>query len=313
MKKIGIILFLCISVCNYIFGGPAFPGPYLIIQPNGDSIYVYCRGDERSRSYHTDKKGNRVAENGAGYWVYVANIKGKLFLTDQIVSKTSIFKEVDKKDVLNYWRKTHKRKRGQKGELLKFMTINRQVKGYWINPKIEWSDIKDHTGWCNTSSPSWLVSETEFGKHDFSCLLLYTNDSTNEYYFVNHYMDFSTRTMDTDGITSVVDVYRCYSKSIDGGAILSSNFYKQINISQNKRLRKRINKINELFNRKYQQIDELVRVTQARNEKYRCSGYSPCEDCEDFFKTHTLVDVIGYSFVKNPVAEYPIGTGNKMK
>ena len=94
---------------------------------------------------------------------------------------------------------------------------------------------------------------------------------------------------------------------------VKGNFYKQINIPQNKKLRKRINKINEIFNKKYQQIDELVGLTQERNEKYRCSSYSSCEDCEEFFNTHTLVDVIGYSFVKNPVAEYPIGVGNKMK
>ena len=313
MKKLGIILFLCVITCNYVFAVPAYPGPYLKVQPNGDSIYVYYHGDERSRGHYTDGKRKRIASNGEGYWVYVTKINGKRFLTDQIVSKTSTFKEVDEKTVLDYWRKTHKRKRGQKGQLFEYITLNNQLKEYWINPKIKWSDIKDHTGWCNPSGPSWWVGKTEFGRHDFSCLLLYTNDSTNEYYFVNHYMDFSTRLRGTTDVVSVVDVYRCYAKSIDGGAILSSNFYKQINIPQNKKLRKRINKINKLFNKKYQQIDELVGLTQERNEKYRCSSYSSCEDCEEFFKTHTLVDVIGYSFVKNPVAEYPIGVGNKIK
>jgi hypothetical protein len=189
--------------------------------------------------------------------------------------------------------------------LFKDITLNNQLKEYWINPKIKWQNIND-TEWCNFGIPSWLVRETKFGSYDFSCLLLYTNDSTNEYYFVNHYMDFSTRLRGTTDVVSVVDVYRCYAKSIDGGAILSSNFYKQINIPQNKMLRKRINKINKLFNIKYQQINELVGLTQERNEKYRCSSYSSCEDCEEFFKTHTLVDIIGYSFVKNPIAEYPI-------
>ena len=46
MKKIGIILFLCVSVCNYIFASAAHPGPYLRVQPNGDSIYVYWLADE---------------------------------------------------------------------------------------------------------------------------------------------------------------------------------------------------------------------------------------------------------------------------
>ena len=40
MKKLSIILFLCVSVCNYIFASPAHPGPYLRIQPNGDTICV---------------------------------------------------------------------------------------------------------------------------------------------------------------------------------------------------------------------------------------------------------------------------------
>ena len=45
MKKLSVILFLCVSVCNYIFASQAFPGPYLKIQPTGDSIYVYWRAD----------------------------------------------------------------------------------------------------------------------------------------------------------------------------------------------------------------------------------------------------------------------------
>jgi len=306
MKKLSFILFLCISVCNYIFASAAYPGPYLKIQPNGDSIYVYFNGDEHSRAFYTDGKRKEVARNGEGYWVYVTKINGKRFLTDQIVSKTSTFKEVDKKTVLNYWRKTHKRKRGQKGELFEYITLNNQLKEYWINPKIEWYEITDYTEWCSIKDPKWFIEKVKFGSYDFSCLLLYKNDSTNEYSFVNHYMDFSTRLGNSNYVASIVYVYSCYDKSIDEGAILDSNFYERINITDNKQLRKRINKINKLFNIKYQQINELVKLTQERNEKYRYSEYSPCVDCEDFFKTHTLVDIIGYSFVKNPIAEYPI-------
>ena len=29
MKKLSVILFLCVSVCNYIFASVAHPGPYL--------------------------------------------------------------------------------------------------------------------------------------------------------------------------------------------------------------------------------------------------------------------------------------------
>ena len=189
--------------------------------------------------------------------------------------------------------------------MFEYITLNNQLKEYWINPKIKWQNINDTEG-CNFGIPSWLVRETKFGSYDFSCLLLYTNDSTNEYYFVNHCIDFSTRLKDSLDVVNVIDIYRCYGKSGAGRVIADSNFYERINITGNKQLRKRINKINKLFNRKYQQLDELVRLSQERGDKYRYSEYSSCEDCEDFFKTHTLVDVIGYSFVKNPVAEYPI-------
>ena len=99
MKKLSIILFLCVSVCNGIFASAAIPGPYLKIQPNGDSIYIYFNGDEHSRAFYTDGKRKEVARNGEGYWVYVVKINGKWFFTDQIVSKTSTFKEIDEKTV----------------------------------------------------------------------------------------------------------------------------------------------------------------------------------------------------------------------
>ena len=71
MKKISIILFSCIIVCNYVFASAAHPGPYLKIQPNGDSIYVYWRADEYG-SYYTDNRGSIIDKNEEGYWVYVA-------------------------------------------------------------------------------------------------------------------------------------------------------------------------------------------------------------------------------------------------
>ena len=65
-------MFLCVSICNYIFASQAFPGPYLKIQPNGDSIYVYWQADEYSE-YYTDLKKNVVDKNEEGYWVNVKN------------------------------------------------------------------------------------------------------------------------------------------------------------------------------------------------------------------------------------------------
>jgi hypothetical protein len=40
MKKISIILFSCIIVCNYVFAVPVDRTPRKVIQPNGDTICV---------------------------------------------------------------------------------------------------------------------------------------------------------------------------------------------------------------------------------------------------------------------------------
>ena len=100
MKKLSVILFLCVSVCNYIFASQAFPGPYLKIQPNGDSIYVYFRGDEYG-SYYTDNKGNIIDKNEESYWVYVSSENNKIVLTNQIVTSTSVPVNVNRKSVFN--------------------------------------------------------------------------------------------------------------------------------------------------------------------------------------------------------------------
>ena len=70
----------------------------------------------------------------------------------------------------------------------------------------------------------------------------------------------------------------------------------------------RVNKANRLFEKKYKQVDKLVKLTQERNKKYKYKEYSSCEYCENFFKTHTVIDVIGYSYIK-----YPMGIENKIK
>ena len=307
MKKLSIILFLCASICKGIFASAAIPGPYLEIQPNGDSIYVYFRGDEYL-SFCADTKGNVVDKNEDGYWVYVTIKKGKWFLTNQVVSKTSTPKRINKEAIIDYLGNIRKKNYQKRHRGLPEFTIKNERVKKWMNPKIKWSDIIDPTEWCKMEDSSWLVRNTNFGRHDFSCLLLYKNDSTNEYYFVNHYMDFFTRLGNTHDVVSVVDVYRCYGKSMDGGAVLNSNFFEQINIPQNKQLQRRVNKMDRIFSRKYKRVNKLAELMQEKNKKYNCKEYSICEDCEDFFNTHTLVDVIGYSYIK-----YPIGVENKMK
>ena len=89
MKKIGIILFLCVSVCICAFAVPVNPAPRKVIQPNGDTIYIHPRGDEYG-VWDINDKGDVIAKNRAGYWVYVAVENGKKILTNQIVTKTSI-------------------------------------------------------------------------------------------------------------------------------------------------------------------------------------------------------------------------------
>ena len=100
MKKLSVILFLCVSFCNYIFASVAHPGPYLRIQPNGDSIYVYWRADEYG-GYYTDLKKNVVDKNEEGYWVYVMAENNKIVLTNQIVTSTSVPINVNRKSVFN--------------------------------------------------------------------------------------------------------------------------------------------------------------------------------------------------------------------
>lgn len=69
MKKISIILFLCIIVCNYVFAVPVDRTPRKVIQPNGDTISISLQGDEYG-SWYEDDKGNIIALNNNKYWVY---------------------------------------------------------------------------------------------------------------------------------------------------------------------------------------------------------------------------------------------------
>lgn len=303
MKKLIVLLFLCVNVCGYVFASQAIPGPYLKIQPNGDSIYVYFRGDEYG-SFNTDLKGYVVDKNEEGYWVYVTLKRGKLFLTNQIVTKTSTPKNVDSKGVRRYLAEMKRRCYDRRHRRLPEFSIKNERVKKWINPEINWDNIKClQYKYCL----SWLISITNFGKYDYSCLMLFEDDSTKEPCFVHYYVDFSTRLKETNEVVSVVRVEGC-SYSFKGLAVLDSNFFEQINIPQNEELRKQVDKMDRIFSRKYKQVDKLAELVQEKNKKYNCKGYSICEDCEDFFKTHTLVDVIGYSYIK-----YPMGVKYKVK
>ena len=68
----------------------------------------------------------------------------------------------------------------------------------------------------------------------------------------------------------------------------------------------------KLFNKKYSQVEELIKLAYKGKKEYKqvtCFSLESINtSCEDFFKTHTLVDVIGYSYIK-----YPVGVKYKIK
>ena len=84
MKKISIILFLCVSVCNGIFASAAIPGPYLEIQPNGDSIYVYWRADEYG-SWNMD-----VAENNPTVTMNLEGLNSGVYVMRLIIDNQTV-------------------------------------------------------------------------------------------------------------------------------------------------------------------------------------------------------------------------------
>lgn len=313
MKKLGIILFFSMNICLNVIAGPACPKPFQVIQPNGDTIWVSLHGDEYG-SWYEDSKGNVIDRDSTGYWVYVTVKKGKKVLTNQMVTKTSTPKNVDSKGVRNYLAEIRRRNYERKGRyrgLPEFTIKNERVKK-WINPKINWDNLRYLK--CRSKELSWLIDRTKFGKYDYSCLILCENDSTKEHCFVHYYVDFSTRAVDTHEITSAIHIYACspifggFSDTYGSLSVLDFNFFEQINVIKNKQVSMRVNKANRLFEKKYKQVDKLVKLTQERNKKYKYKEYSSCEYCENFFKTHTVIDVIGYSYIK-----YPRGIENKIK
>ena len=77
MKKLSIILFLCVNICYKVFAGPACSKPFQVIQPNGDTIWVALHGDEYA-SWYEDSKGNVIDRDSTGYWVYVTVCNKKI-------------------------------------------------------------------------------------------------------------------------------------------------------------------------------------------------------------------------------------------
>ncbi len=101
MKKLIIILLLCINFCSQVFADPADPTPRKVIQPNGDSIWVSLHGDEYG-SWYEDDKGNIIDRNNDGYWVYVSVENNNKVLTNQIVSQISMPIDINRDSVFNF-------------------------------------------------------------------------------------------------------------------------------------------------------------------------------------------------------------------
>lgn len=82
MKKILILLALC-AICAGVRAQaparvPAYRGLIERVQPNGDTIHVYLRGDERSHFTMTED-GWQILENEKGWLKYAKkNRKGEV-------------------------------------------------------------------------------------------------------------------------------------------------------------------------------------------------------------------------------------------
>ena len=87
MKKLIVILFLCITICCRVFAEPADPTSCRVTQPNGDTISVSLYGDEFGSWYENDK-GDIISRNDDGYWVYVSIENGnKIFYMEEGIEK----------------------------------------------------------------------------------------------------------------------------------------------------------------------------------------------------------------------------------
>ncbi len=85
MKKIFLITVLCALCASVRAQGPArvpaYRGLIERIQPNGDTIHVYLRGDERSNFTMTED-GWQVLENEKGWLKYAKkNCRGEVVMS----------------------------------------------------------------------------------------------------------------------------------------------------------------------------------------------------------------------------------------
>ena len=164
----------------------------------------------------------------------------------------------------------------------------------WVNSKVEC---------CGVNNPinnfGWLDFKQNANSHDFSCVLLLKNNATQEYCIAVHNVDGMRTGMflvAMDGIT----LYDCNGVKLDRGAYFNGkpryDLYKNSITTQDKKLNKRINKVNNRYNKLEKKLEKArVKITESAPN---LQPPRPCESCEEFMKTHTLVDIIAYSYIK---------------
>ena len=164
---------------------------------------------------------------------------------------------------------------------------------FWIGSRVECCGVKNPV-----KKLQWLNFREYATSSDFSCALLFKNDLTQEYCIVTR----GVRAMRTGMHLIVMDkisIYDCTGKKLDGGAYfrgkptdVAMNFV----VSQDKKLNKRIDKMNKQLIKLEKNLEEDKKnITGSAPNLQRPN---PCQSWEEFITTHTLIDVVAYSYIK---------------
>ena len=164
----------------------------------------------------------------------------------------------------------------------------------WVNSKVECCGVTNLI-----ENFDWLDFKQNVNKHDFSCVLLFKNNDTQEYSVAIHNVDGMRTGMflvAMDGIT----LYDCNGVKFDKGTYFNGkpryDLYKNSITTQDKKLNKRINKVNKRYNKLEKKLEKArVKITESAPN---LQPPRPCESCEEFMKNYTLVDILAYSYVK---------------
>lgn len=101
MKKLAILLPFLLGICLSILAQqpqrvPAFRGVIEHVQPSGDTLHIYLRGDERSHFTMT-VDGWQVRENKDGYLCYARKRWGRVVASRWLAHDENMRTEKEKK------------------------------------------------------------------------------------------------------------------------------------------------------------------------------------------------------------------------